>query len=110
MRAVTTLSSATQTDKADLKARGFADHYHKKYAHIARKLYRQECLQPRLKSHHVGLFCPCRQEHQTRALHLAKLLKKLVKKAIVYHNERRYHTSIQNQTPLAFTKKASKAN
>jgi len=31
-------------------------------------------------------------------------LEKLIKKAIVYYNERRYHTTIGNQTPIAFTK------
>lgn len=31
-------------------------------------------------------------------------LERLVKKAIDYYNERRYHTSIENQTPLEFTK------
>ena len=31
-------------------------------------------------------------------------LEKLIKKAIVYYNERRYHTTIGNQTPMAFTK------
>ena len=31
-------------------------------------------------------------------------LEKLVKKAIDYYNERRYHTTIENQIPLEFTK------
>ena len=35
-------------------------------------------------------------------------LEKLVKEAIDYYNERRYHTSIDNQTPLAFTKAQAK--
>ena len=35
-------------------------------------------------------------------------LEKLVKKAIDYYNERRYHTSINNQTPLEFTKTQAK--
>lgn len=35
-------------------------------------------------------------------------LEKLVKKAIDYYNERRYHTSIDNQTPLGFTKAQAK--
>lgn len=35
-------------------------------------------------------------------------LEKLVKEAIVYYNTKRYHTSIDNQTPLEFTKKQLK--
>lgn len=35
-------------------------------------------------------------------------LEKLVKKAIDYYNERRYHTSIDNQTPAGFTKDQTK--
>lgn len=36
-------------------------------------------------------------------------LEKLVKRAIAYHNERRYHTSINNLTPLEFTKKQAQS-
>lgn len=35
-------------------------------------------------------------------------LERLIKKAIDYYNERRYHTSIENQTPLEFTKSQAK--
>ncbi len=35
-------------------------------------------------------------------------LENLIKKAIVYYNERRYHTSINNQNPLEFTKNQAK--
>lgn len=35
-------------------------------------------------------------------------LEKLIKKAIDYYNERRYHTTIDLRTPLAFTKEQAK--
>jgi len=37
-------------------------------------------------------------------------LKKLIKKAIAYYNEKRYHTSLNNMTPAEFTKNQLKRN